>query len=538
MFLGLFDTTHQAIHRGDKGDDVKLAQTKLGIKSDGVFGADTESAVRSFQAKNNLEVDGIVGHLTWALLEATQPTLPTQPAIMNGITATVFGGASDRNTSAYDKHVITDTELCVALPYRFSGARPKVIVSRNGKQVTCDISDVGPWNTNDPYWVTGSRPQSESGTDKTGRHTNHAGIDLSPAVAKQLGIDGKGIVDWWFEGTSTVPVQPTKPTPPVPVTPIARPVWPLQSEFKEFYGDPYASNYEKENIVKVSCPWPLKVGKGTQNYIQIHKKCADSLSRVLNEIWQRCDKDIAKISSLKYDIFDGSFVLRPMRGSSNMSMHAACAIDFDADENEFHGPKHTFTPDSIIVQAFERENWVWGGRWSEGSKDWMHFQAARISSSTQVPVPPPLTIPVPPDVHTSPPTVPVTPLPPLPTRPKLPPFKPTPVPPIKVPPVTTPATVPTMSPELLTFAKKWFPILDSLYPTWEPAVISLISAQNPILGHVADFIFKSVRQVLLSEFGMQPVSDTPASPLPPPVTDIQNAVENALQNVLKQFLPK
>jgi hypothetical protein len=32
----------------------------------------------------------------------------------------------------------------------------------------------------------------------TGRETNGAGIDLSPALAAQLGIDGMGEVDWEF----------------------------------------------------------------------------------------------------------------------------------------------------------------------------------------------------------------------------------------------------------------------------------------------------------------------------------------------------
>src|SRR4029077_10271612 len=68
--------------------------------------------------------------------------------------------------------------------------------------VTCDIGDVGPWNTHDPYWQTGGRPQAETGTDMGGRHTNLAGIDLSPAVARATGIDGKGKVDWAFEGLS------------------------------------------------------------------------------------------------------------------------------------------------------------------------------------------------------------------------------------------------------------------------------------------------------------------------------------------------
>ena len=117
------------------------------------------------------------------------------------ILATVFGGASDYNVSAYDEtKVLNDTDLYIALPDRFEGERPRVLVynSETGKSVTATIEDVGPWNIDDPYWDLGTRPQAETGIDMSGRTTNGAGIDLSPALAKALGIDGMGEVDWQF----------------------------------------------------------------------------------------------------------------------------------------------------------------------------------------------------------------------------------------------------------------------------------------------------------------------------------------------------
>jgi hypothetical protein len=118
--------------------------------------------------------------------------------LFSGITATMFGGAADPNTSAYDGHLIDDKELGVALPARFSGRRPQVRVLNADKSVICDIVDIGPWNTNDPYWQTGARPEAESGVDSRGRTTNRAGIDLTPGAARALGIDGKGTVSWEF----------------------------------------------------------------------------------------------------------------------------------------------------------------------------------------------------------------------------------------------------------------------------------------------------------------------------------------------------
>ena len=99
------------------------------------------------------------------------------------IVATMFGGEFDANRSAYDNHIITGDEFGVALPGRITGIRPKVRVinSGSGKSVLCNIVDIGPWNTNDPYWEKNSRPQAESGFDLAGRKTNLAGIRSDPS---------------------------------------------------------------------------------------------------------------------------------------------------------------------------------------------------------------------------------------------------------------------------------------------------------------------------------------------------------------------
>ncbi|HEX7022957.1 MAG TPA: glycoside hydrolase domain-containing protein [Trueperaceae bacterium] len=61
------------IKRGDEGPAVELLQSILnmtgaGLKVDGDFGPNTESAVRAFQTARGLLVDGIVGPKTWAAL--------------------------------------------------------------------------------------------------------------------------------------------------------------------------------------------------------------------------------------------------------------------------------------------------------------------------------------------------------------------------------------------------------------------------------------------------------------------------------------
>jgi len=56
--------------KGSTGEGVKSLQTALnklmaaGLKVDGIFGADTDAAVRAFQRQAGLVVDGIVGQNT------------------------------------------------------------------------------------------------------------------------------------------------------------------------------------------------------------------------------------------------------------------------------------------------------------------------------------------------------------------------------------------------------------------------------------------------------------------------------------------
>ncbi len=120
------------------------------------------------------------------------------------ITATEFGGEGDEQPAAYrDVQAGWPNRPGIALPSRFSGPRPKVRVYKGGKSILCDIVDVGPWfpsprGPEDRYWETGARPRAESDD-----RTNRAGIDLTPAAARAIGLDGKGIVDWAFAEVTT-----------------------------------------------------------------------------------------------------------------------------------------------------------------------------------------------------------------------------------------------------------------------------------------------------------------------------------------------
>ena len=77
MDHGYFAQTHTAspdlLRKGDRGDDVKLLQHRLNLlgwqlTEDGIWGVQTDSAVRGYQYRAGLTVDGIVGAKTRAAL--------------------------------------------------------------------------------------------------------------------------------------------------------------------------------------------------------------------------------------------------------------------------------------------------------------------------------------------------------------------------------------------------------------------------------------------------------------------------------------
>lgn len=65
----------RTISKGCRGEDVRTLQRILHLFVDGIFGALTEEAVKEFQSKNGLRVDGVVGEQTWNKLMSGQDNI-------------------------------------------------------------------------------------------------------------------------------------------------------------------------------------------------------------------------------------------------------------------------------------------------------------------------------------------------------------------------------------------------------------------------------------------------------------------------------
>lgn len=79
---------------GSKGDDVKKLQETLNSKGysldvDGSYGPKTQAAVKDYQSKNNLSVDGVTGNQTWTSLLGSNTSAAQTPTSTNAATGKV-----------------------------------------------------------------------------------------------------------------------------------------------------------------------------------------------------------------------------------------------------------------------------------------------------------------------------------------------------------------------------------------------------------------------------------------------------------------
>ena len=148
--------------------------------------------------------------------------------------------------------------------------------------------------------------------------------------------------------------------------------WPAADgrSLREFYGEP-----GEANLISIAPPYPMFYEGRRIPSLRCHKKVADSLIRVLQNI-----KDILPQypdATDEAQDYGGCYNFRNKRGGTTLSLHAwGAAIDLDADDNTFraHWPMQADMP-LVIMEAFAREGWISAGAfWGYDS---MHFQATR-----------------------------------------------------------------------------------------------------------------------------------------------------------------
>ena len=84
----MVDAGLPTIRMGSQGPFVSYCQNLLNARLivqpplwvDGIFGPKTDAKVRQFQIMKMLDVDGVVGPITWAALEAGPPPIKKRPA--------------------------------------------------------------------------------------------------------------------------------------------------------------------------------------------------------------------------------------------------------------------------------------------------------------------------------------------------------------------------------------------------------------------------------------------------------------------------
>lgn len=105
------------LRKGDKGEAVKELQTLLreqgfAVEVDGVFGRETEKAVKDFQAKHGLVTDGVVGAQTWEALAAGGQA---SPLLLSGKKVCVDPGHGLPDPGAVSPQGLTEQEVALSI---------------------------------------------------------------------------------------------------------------------------------------------------------------------------------------------------------------------------------------------------------------------------------------------------------------------------------------------------------------------------------------------------------------------------------------
>jgi LysM repeat protein len=128
------------------------------------------------------------------------------------------------------------------------------------------------------------------------------------------------------------------------------------------------ARWETERMVRAALPFPIPLAwdvRQSVTGVRCHKLIAPLVEAVFREIDARGLRPSVKT-------YGGCYVYRAKRGQVKPSTHSwGIAIDLNPNTNAM-GTAGDMDP--RLVELFDGFGFTWGGRWSGGNKDPMHFQ--------------------------------------------------------------------------------------------------------------------------------------------------------------------
>ena len=324
------------LKRGSRGQEVKALQVQLNtvltgdkLTTDGIFGGNTVAAVKNFQAKARITVDGVVGPETRQKL-----------------------------SEAAKRKSRESTDML-----RYGSRGPDV---RRLQRLLNLKSPKGPKLAADGVF---------------GRKTTKALVNFQ--IHAGVSADGIAGPQTWaaLESAPDAPRKvmdpPTNPAPPTasPISDTPSSDRPYYSGIVEEYGDPEDWSYLK----RVNLPFVLHYGDQPVRSTLVHEKVSQSLLTAMTQILGHYG--LEQIEALRINHNYGGLVnKRKMRGGTQWSTHSwGVAIDLNHSENQLRWgadralfAKPEYKP---LLDIFERNGWYNLGR--HKNFDFMHFQAVR-----------------------------------------------------------------------------------------------------------------------------------------------------------------
>jgi len=122
-------TSSGPISTGARGEAVKNVQVALNnngynINVDGIFGPETEQAVREFQQNHQLEANGVVGPETKAALQSSTVPVNNEESTKQEVVKEQTTVENNQVPATTNVDIVSIAKSLVGSPYRFGGTTP------------------------------------------------------------------------------------------------------------------------------------------------------------------------------------------------------------------------------------------------------------------------------------------------------------------------------------------------------------------------------------------------------------------------------